>query len=72
MHLLSTLLLVLPAHVQAQQARCQRSSLRSATDLVLESLAAGLTPSGNDGEVILSRPSLAYTQNFVPTPISSP
>ncbi len=72
MHLLSSLLLVLPVHVQAQQARCQWSSLRSATDLVLESLAAGLTPSDNDGEAILSRPSLAYTQNFVPTPISSP
>lgn len=67
--LLSILLPLLPFQAQAQQTRCQWATLRSATDLVIESLAAGTTPGV---PTIFSAPSLLYTQNLNTIPIASP
>ncbi|KAK4039413.1 hypothetical protein C8A01DRAFT_16619 [Parachaetomium inaequale] len=74
--LLSPLLPLLPLLTSlptlAQQTRCQWSTLRSATDQVLESLTAGITGTTAAGGILLASPSLIYTQNSVALSIASP
>ncbi|KAH6627384.1 hypothetical protein F5144DRAFT_603659 [Chaetomium tenue] len=69
--LLPLALTLLPPSVHAQQQRCQWATLRSATDSVLEALAAGLS-STTTTPVVFSSPELVYTLNGTPLPFPLP